>query len=127
MIYKLGTMRLGESYTADPHKGPLTFTEIRKRGFRVIGGDKGDLRFDGYSANPDGTEVELARAELVSELELSLDEVAVIALDVLAEAWESIGEEAMQGSGTSKPQSTGGQRGSKANSAISKPDSPATP
>jgi len=87
-----------KSRFADP-----SITEIRRaealsscmRGhYRCIGGNQGDLLFDGYSVGKGRTT--LANATLWSNLDLSDDEAMEIARAVFDEAFASVGEEIIE-------------------------------
>lgn len=67
----------------------LTFSEVSKRGYRVIGGDQGDIKFYGYTVE-DGRTI-LNNPELFSGLRLTQDEANDIAQSILMFSYESIG------------------------------------
>jgi len=81
---------------ANERYADLSLTELQKRGYRVIGGDRGDLRFEGFTVEDDG-KTTLYRPVLHTSFEdLTDDEVQEIAEEVLAEAFDSIGAEAVE-------------------------------
>jgi hypothetical protein len=71
----------------------LSYAEL-KRGFRVLGGDRGDLRFDGYGVDDSGTE--LSGVQLVSSLELTPEQAEEIAVEIVEQAYDSIGAECVE-------------------------------
>lgn len=71
----------------------LTYTE-QKRGYRVLGGDKGDIRFRGYDTDEAGTE--LIGVELRTYLNLSDSEAREIAIGIVEEAYVSVGTECVE-------------------------------
>lgn len=77
---------------APANRADLTFTEIT-RGYRVIGGDRGDLQFDGYTVGFGRTV--LYKPVLVTTLDLSDEEAAEIAKEILMFSYESIGVESV--------------------------------
>lgn len=62
----------------------LTSTETS--GYRVIGGDRGDLHYEGFSFDIDGDEVTISlyKPVLISSLTLNTTEVKEISNDILA-------------------------------------------
>jgi hypothetical protein len=71
----------------------LSYSEL-KRGYRLIGGDRGDLRFDGYGVDGEGTE--LVGVQLVSSLVLTPEDAQEIAVEIVEQAFESIGAECVE-------------------------------
>lgn len=61
---------------------------------RVIGGDRGDLLFKGYTLMGDRTVLD--NPALMTMLELTPDEAHEIALEILMESYESIGVECVE-------------------------------
>lgn len=78
---------------ASPRYADLTHREA-KQGGRVIGGDHGDLWFNGYKIR-DGHTV-LIDPEIHTTHELDEDEANDLALDILQAAFNSIGVEAVE-------------------------------
>ena len=70
----------------------LSSTEL-KRGYRVIGGDKGDVRFRGYDVDEAGTE--LVGVTLLSHVAVTAN-AREIAEQVVSEAFDSIGVECVE-------------------------------
>jgi len=66
------------------------------RGYRVLGGDRGDLHFQGYTLQPENNQTVLDSPVLLSYDDMTPDEVNDIAEEVLAQAFESIGFDAVQ-------------------------------
>lgn len=81
-------------WKANPRHGDLTLAEQKRRGYRVLGGNRGDLWFDGYVVDETGTE--LASARLRTSLDLTPEEAHEIAVEVVEEAYESVGEECVE-------------------------------
>ena len=77
----------------------LTLSEVRWQernrnpGGRIIGGDKADLYFDGYTVKDGYTE--LYNPVLWTGLQLTDEEVHDIAADIVGQAFESIGFECL--------------------------------
>lgn len=65
-----------------------------EEGGRIIGGDKGDLIFDGYDL--DDTSTTLSGVKLRTDLDLTEDEVNDIAKEILQFSYESIGIETVE-------------------------------
>lgn len=80
-------------WQADYWSGTLSTREAQ-RGYRVIGGDRGDVRFTGYDVDDAGTE--LAGVTLHSALDLTPDEALEVAMDIVAQAYQSIGTECVE-------------------------------
>lgn len=67
----------------------------QKRGYRVVGGNHGDVRFDGFAVSETGTE--LCDVRFVTSLEhLSESEAGRLAREVVEEAFASIGAECVE-------------------------------
>ena len=64
-------------------------------GYRVIGGDKGDLHFKGYTVNQDDNITELYKPVLRTSLDLNSDEAISVANQILSESFSSIGWESI--------------------------------
>lgn len=79
---------------ANPRYAGLSLREIRNGG-RVIGGDKGDIHFMGFTVRDGRTFLD--DAEFVTSLEgLTPDEVADYAQGVVDFSYESIGTETVE-------------------------------
>lgn len=63
---------------------------------RIIGGDKGDLRFYGYTLDRDNDKTILDNPELITSLDLTEDEANDIAVEVLMFSYASIGAETVE-------------------------------
>lgn len=80
---------------ADPKCANLSFSEVSRRGYRTIGGDKGDLHFRGYTLEENRTV--LYQPWITTMLEdLTEDEVNQIAQEILDFSFESIGFETVE-------------------------------
>lgn len=95
-LYPIGEFTIDGS--APPRHGERTWQDERRReasGFcRCIGGDKGDLLFDGYSVdNGSTTLVDPTLATTIDDL--SDDEAMDIAHAIFSESFASIGWEAL--------------------------------
>lgn len=90
--YDIGTLSF--DWQADPRYADLSLTEQNRRGFRVVGGDRGDVRFNGYDVDDKGTH--LCGVRLLSSLDLTADEAREIATEVIEQAYESIGAECVE-------------------------------
>jgi hypothetical protein len=89
------TYQINEIYLEDeaPERYEnLSLTE-RDRGGRVIGGDKGDLWFEGYYVENGKTF--LINPTLETTLNLTDDNAQEVAMEVLSESYDSIGIEAV--------------------------------
>lgn len=71
----------------------LSYSEL-KRGYRIIGGDQGDLHFDGFSIENGSTL--LTNPRLSTTLDLNQDEAWEIAYDILMFSFQSIGLETVE-------------------------------
>ena len=80
---------------ANPRYADLNQKEI-KRGHRVIGGDKGDLHFEGFELDEKNNLTKLVNPVLVIGYELTPDEVVDIANEVLMFSFESVGLETVE-------------------------------
>lgn len=89
--YRIGYLAF--PWRANPEHADLSYTE-QKRGYRVIGGDKGDVRFDGYDVAEN--ETVLHDVYLHSSLDFSIDEAREIAYAIVEESYCSIGAEAVE-------------------------------
>ena len=79
---------------ANPRNADLTSSEV-KRGYRTIGGDKGDLHFKGYTLEDGRTT--LYQPWITTTLEdLTEDEVNEIAQEILDFSFDSIGFESVE-------------------------------
>lgn len=98
MLYEIDNLTLDAE--ANPRFAELSLSEIRRRdknGWprgRCIGGDKGDLYFDGYTV-ADG-QTKLYQPALETNLELTEDEAHDIATEVLQASFASIGIETVE-------------------------------
>ena len=90
--YTVGKLSLPEY--AEPMFADLSLSEVRKSDHRTIGGDKGDLWFNGYTL--ENGETVLYEPVLVSILDLNDDEVQDIAEAILQESFNSIGIETVE-------------------------------
>lgn len=83
---------------ADPKWADLSLTEVTKYdGYRTIGGDKGDLRFEGYILDEDDGRTIVYKPVLLTGLEgLTPDEVNDIAREILEFSYESVGIECVE-------------------------------
>lgn len=79
---------------ADPKKADLSFSELKKRDFRAMGGDKGDLEFQGYTIE-NGTTT-LYKPVLVTSLQLSPEDAYETAQEVLLNNYQSVGIECVE-------------------------------
>jgi hypothetical protein len=86
-------VNLSLEVNANPRFANLNLREVRN-GCRIIGGDKGDIHFQGYTTGDGRTE--LSSAELVTGLELTSEEAQEIAEQVLQFSFESIGIETVE-------------------------------
>ena len=86
--YTVGKLTLPEA--ANPRFADLSLSEDH----RIIGGDKGDLCFNGYTV--EGDETILYQPVLVTSLELNDDEVQDIAEEILQASFNSIGIETVE-------------------------------
>lgn len=82
-----------------PEQANTRFSDLNRkeaeRGYRTIGGDKGDLRFNGFHI--EGESTQLDDAILVTDLNyLTDDEVDDIANEILHASYESIGIETVE-------------------------------
>lgn len=78
---------------ADPTRGSQTFQEIQHGHPRIIGGDKGDILFDGYSV--EGGMTFLSSPVLRTSLDISPSLAQSIAEEVMLEAYQSIGTDCL--------------------------------
>lgn len=90
--YTVGKLTLPEQ--AEPLYADLSLSEVRGDGHRTIGGDKGDLWFDGYTL--ENGETVLYKPVLVTIHELSDDEVQDVAQEILQASYDSIGIETVE-------------------------------
>ena len=74
----------------------LSITEMDRRGYRVIGGDLGDVRFEGFDLDDENGRTVLYNPVLSTTLELSLEEATAVAQNVVMESFESIGLETVE-------------------------------
>lgn len=87
---------------ARPRFAGPSLTEVRRAearnapGIRVIGGDKGDLFFEGYTLDAESGRTILEQPVLRSSLELDGTEAREVAEEVLLEAFELIGLECVE-------------------------------
>lgn len=80
---------------ADPYKADLSIRELRSKDeCRVIGGDKGDIHFEGYVLGDKKTL--LFNPKFVTSLNLSKDDAQRYAEDTLMASYESIGIETVE-------------------------------
>ena len=89
--YEIGTLRF-------PWKANIRYADLSpkesNRGYRVIGGNRGDVRFNGFETDDNGTE--LGGVRLFSALDLTKDEALEIATEIVGECYESIGTECVE-------------------------------
>lgn len=90
--YTVGKLTLSEQ--AEPLYADLSLSEVRKSDHRTIGGDKGDLWFDGYTL--ENGETVLYKPVLVTIHELNDDEVQDMAQEILQASFNSIGIETVE-------------------------------
>ncbi len=90
--YTVGKLTLPEQ--AEPLSADLSLSEVRKSDHRTIGGDKGDLWFNGYSL--ENGETVLYEPVLVTSLELNPDEAQDFAEEILQASYDSIGIETVE-------------------------------
>lgn len=88
------TAELSVPVKANKRYEDLSVVELTKRGYRLIGGDKGDLRFEGYTVHEDRSV--LHNPILVTGLALTQEDANQIASDILAESFNSIGAETIE-------------------------------
>lgn len=81
---------------ADRRYAILSITEVERCGYRVIGGDLGDVYFEGFDLDHENNRTVLYNPVLVTGLELTVDEATVVAQDVVSESFESIGLETVE-------------------------------
>jgi hypothetical protein len=87
--YKVGNITV--QWSADNRHGDLSRRESAK-GYRALGGDHGDLWFDGFHSDDMATVI--YGAVLVTTLQgLTKDDATFEAENILAEAYDSIGAE----------------------------------
>lgn len=89
--YKIGSLSF--PWQANSRYSSLSSQEL-KRGYRVIGGDRGDIWFDGFGVDDSGTE--LAGVVLRTSLELTPEEQREIAVEIMEQAYDSIGAECVE-------------------------------
>lgn len=94
--YKYPVPCLAVQGLANPRFADLSLGEVRKDNHRIIGGDKGDLWFNGYTLEQDMNQTLLYQAILVTTLELDDDEVQDVAEAILQESFNSIGIETVE-------------------------------
>lgn len=73
----------------------LDFSEVSNRGYRIIGGDKGDLWHEGYSVDDNNQITYVHKPFLKTGLDLTPEEADEIAREVLQEAFDSVGWECL--------------------------------
>jgi len=93
MGYPITNFALSIPEEANPKHASLNRSEL-ERGYRVIGGDRGDLHFEGYTVESGRTL--LYKPVLVTMLGLEDEEAADIAQDILITSFESIGVECVE-------------------------------
>lgn len=93
-LEELGLPKLSLPVAANPKFASLSFSELNKRGCRIIGGDLGDLEFNGYTI--ENGETILDRPVLVTMLDLDNDEIEDISNGILQFSFESIGIETVE-------------------------------
>lgn len=82
---------------ADPRSAELSYRERNGRGCRVLGGDRGDLHFDGYTLDEGARATALDGPVLVTAFDgLTGDEAFDIASEIIAQAVASVGLEALE-------------------------------
>ena len=78
----------------------LSLRELDRNGWRVIGGDQGDLYFKGFTLDEENNKTILYNPHLATELacadELTEDEIYDIAMDILMASYASIGAETVE-------------------------------
>lgn len=94
MIHRYPVKNLSLPVLANPKYQNLSFTESNKHGHRVIGGDKGDIYFEGYTLEENSTI--LYKPILQTLLELNEDEVEDIANEIVQFSFDSIGIETVE-------------------------------
>lgn len=86
------TIELGIPAEANRRFENLSFSEVNKRGYRVIGGDKGDLHHQGYTVENDRTILYKPVLSTTYD-DLTEDEANEIAQEILDFAFNSLGVE----------------------------------
>ena len=81
---------------ADKKYKDLSNYELKRRGFRVIGGDLGDLQFSGYTLDKENNRTILNDPYLVTSCEFSEERQYEVAQDILMNSFESIGLETLE-------------------------------
>lgn len=75
----------------------LSGYEVQKYGHRTIGGDKGDVRFEGYTLDRDNNATVLYKPVLVNAIDgLTEDEVNELAREIVQFSFDSIGLETVE-------------------------------
>lgn len=88
------TVELSIPACANPRRGDLSFSELKRSDYRCIGGDLGDLYFKGYDDVGDRTV--LRCPFLRTGIDMTQDEVNNVAAAVLAASFASIGTECVE-------------------------------
>lgn len=74
----------------------LSMSEVNRSGCRRIGGDLGDVEFEGFDLDEENNRTVLYNPVLVTTLELTLEEANVVAQDVVNFSFESVGLETVE-------------------------------
>lgn len=79
---------------ANDRYSALSSNETKNRGYRVLGGDRGDLCFEGYTVDRSEGTTTLEEVSVRTKIEgLSEDELFDLANEILTEAYCSLGIE----------------------------------
>jgi hypothetical protein len=82
---------------ASPRNAELSYYERNKVGCRILGGDKGDLHFDGYTLDEEEGTTTLDSPVLVTHFKgVTEDEAFNIATEIVAQAMDSVGMDAIE-------------------------------
>lgn len=95
MKYRV-TAELSIPVLANPRHKDLSLTEV-KNGYRTIGGDKGDIMFNGFTLDEENNKTILDDPILSTTIEdLTEDEVNNIAVEIVQFSFESLGAESVE-------------------------------